>query len=437
MATNFNTVADRNHMYLRDANVCFTEAEQSQDQQKLQACKLAHLPNEIQLQIYFNLDGESLINLESTCKRIRYLIEQSDELWKPLCLPLLEPSLPPGAELSANPYYLFKDMFKALREHTWFTPSVWHGDKELMGSFYVSRYNTENGAIEAHEFYCVRDLANLPPRIGWSRNPSILIQDFIPRLERSTLPILRLSAHACYDENNEIQQPPSPRGLITTFFRAAAILPERIYPSMSLWPPFLIPSKDRARNTSTSGFRNHLKRMQDASPDVFRLRKWITFSNRGLLGISMGEVVETISRLQDDLWKRNPEFPYRGIWVGDYSSHGGEFILFHQPTKYRLEAIKLTGDPNIPRGEYSFTVDDLSHTERICTEREWPGAKVVNAQGHTAHLNFTNSTFSDTQLILISENKVAHYWMNISRISIFRRVDVESLIRGGTGLYVE
>lgn len=91
----------------------------------------------------------------------------------------------------------------------------------------------------------------------------------------------------------------------------------------------------------------------------------------------------------------------------------------------------------MPRGEYTFIVDNLSHTVRTCTEEEWPGARVVNAQGHTAALNFTNRTFSPTQLILISENKVAHFWTNLYRIKVYRRVDIESFIRGGTGGFVE
>ena len=32
----------------------------------------------------------------------------------------------------------------------------------------------------------------------------------------------------------------------------------------------------------------------------------------------------------------------------------------HQPVEGKLEAIKITGDVFIPRGEYAFTVEDLS-----------------------------------------------------------------------------
>ncbi|KAK9328020.1 hypothetical protein V1520DRAFT_371587 [Lipomyces starkeyi] len=400
-----------------------------------QVSQLLRLPTEMKVKIFTFLDGESLIATASTCKQLNTLIRDSEESWKSVCLPILLSSLPRDIPVSSAPYKSYRDLYLSLRTFAWFTPGIWHGNRDLLGSLYVSRYNHITGHLEAHEVFCVHDRSAMTPYREWSLSPSVFVQDFQPRIERSLTPVVKFSPRTEYGKNNEIPQPRSPRGMTTTFFHAAAILPERIvYPQMNLWPPQLIPADDRTRNESPTGFRGHVLHRMDASTNLFRLRRWISFTNADSHGVIMGERVETISRLRRDLWTPDPEFPYRGVWIGDYESHGGEFVLFHQPTKNRLEAIKLTGDPNVPRAEYSFVVDDLSHTERVCVEREWPGARVVAAQGHTAALNFTNNAFSPTQLILISDDLVAHYWINLSRIKIFRRVNIEDLIRGGMGL---
>jgi hypothetical protein len=51
-----------------------------------------------------------------------------------------------------------------------------------------------------------------------------------------------------------------------------------------------------------------------------------------------------------------------------------------------IEAIKLTGDPNIPRGEYTFIAPDIGRGGllRIATEDIFKGARVVKSVGHIA-----------------------------------------------------
>lgn len=48
------------------------------------------------------------------------------------------------------------------------------------------------------------------------------------------------------------------------------------------------------------------------------------------ISVQMGDDVMTYSTLDSRLYTPTPTKPWRGIWVGDYSSHGSEFILFHQ-----------------------------------------------------------------------------------------------------------
>jgi hypothetical protein len=55
-----------------------------------------------------------------------------------------------------------------------------------------------------------------------------------------------------------------------------------------------------------------------------------------------------------------------------------------------LEAVKLTGDPNVPRGEHTFIADDIGPKGllRIATEEPFNGARVVRSRGHVAARGF-------------------------------------------------
>jgi hypothetical protein len=99
--------------------------------------------------------------------------------------------------------------------------------------------------------------------------------------------------------------------------------------------------------------------------------------------------VETFSSLDAAWYTPTPEAPLRGVWVGDYSLHGSELVLFLQEAS-GLKAMKLSGDINVPRGECTFVVDDLvNDVIRVAEEHEWPGAKVVKARGQIADIHFS------------------------------------------------
>ena len=63
----------------------------------------------------------------------------------------------------------------------------------------------------------------------------------------------------------------------------------------------------------------------------------------------------------------------------------------------RIEAIKLTGDPNIPRGEYTFIAPDIGPNGllRVAQEDLFKGARIVKSVGHIAARGFRdgNSAF--------------------------------------------
>ena len=143
--------------------------------------------------------------------------------------------------------------------------------------------------------------------------------------------------------------------------------------------------------------------------------------------VPVGEEIATYATLGPDLYTPTPSKPFRGIWVGDYGAHGCEFLLLYQPDdepddppfdpdsiirldgetdeeyaarqrdavvyRGRLEAIKLTGDANVPRGEVSFVVDELGvggtevHVEH---PRVRFSARAIESRGHIARTGYAN-----------------------------------------------
>jgi Cyclin D1 binding domain/F-box-like len=177
------------------------------------------------------------------------------------------------------------------------------------------------------------------------------------------------------------------------------------------------------------------------------------------LGVRIGEEISTWSTIDASLYTPTPQKPYQGIFVGDYAGHGCEFLLIMHTDKApdppespaesifaafgrardfinevtqsaeaseskaeqmissaqsrntmplgtavyddesvfqgALEAVKLTGDPNVPRGEHTFIADDIGPRGfiRIATEHPFRGARVVRSRGHVAAQGFKNGEF--------------------------------------------
>ena len=134
-----------------------------------------------------------------------------------------------------------------------------------------------------------------------------------------------------------------------------------------------------------------------------------------------------------------PEKLYQGLWVGDYSVHGTEFLLFLQRTTTRLEVIKVTGDPNVPRGQYSWVVPDLTQPGRICEEPEFRGVRAVVGSAQIAHTFFSRPQWipcegihaapAQTDLVFLqSYNEISVHWRMLQQISSFKRINLEALL---------
>lgn len=249
----------------------------------------------------------------------------------------------------------------------------------------------------------------------------------------------------------------------------------RSFPYGNVWPPPAIPASERvsAAHFSRDGPESlppedRPAKRSEISDKSFRIRSWMEMRPAGLRGMSMGwgapsshdgdwsfdssssvfaqasrpwlptflsgphssvsahigDSVTTFSTLDPEVYTPTADQPWKGIWVGDYSTHGCEFLLIKQshPTPFdeaafaatrtdaetdaefaqrranarkyrgRLEAVKLTGDVNVPRGECSFVADDIGDRGYVTTVEEQPflGARVVHSKGHIARSGFTH-----------------------------------------------
>ncbi|KAI0423544.1 hypothetical protein F5Y09DRAFT_220175 [Xylaria sp. FL1042] len=244
-----------------------------------------------------------------------------------------------------------------------------------------------------------------------------------------------------------------------------------IFPYNWVWPPPTIPAPHRVLGhpADIAGAPTHElmaspkwrpANHSEVSDSTFRIRQWMELGPP-TIGFHIGEECVTYSTLDPSLYTPTRERPWRGIWVGDYSVHSCEFLLINQPDvdeegycdplvkletesdaefqsrflsqkvyRGRLEAIKLTGDPNVPRGEYTFLADDLGEDGFVTVAQEPPfqGARIVKSKGHIAGVGFAEDKYIESRLILLSHNRLAQYWVDFGHISFFERVNIDQFL---------
>lgn len=338
----------------------------------------------------------------------------------------------------------------------------------MTGSIILARYDGRRGCIEAYRLVAEHGKHTFE---SWDYRPDVIIHTFNP-IVRLWLddPIVKL------DADIERQSTPKHRvgeeitmrlssghgftpNVVTSTISLCQAIPRALqHPSMALWPPRIIPAEDRVRSESSTMFRDLGHRPQSlaqASDQTFRMRKYLDFGGvEERLGVRMGENVLTFSTLLAESYTPTEQRPWQGIWVGDYSGHGCEFLLVlqkdHDPNirpirastwssvssasststsgedeiddpnlnpigessssvflqenfrvladnplveepednpvpscRGRLEAIKLTGDPNVPRGQYTWIAEDIGPRGfiRQADEQMFKGARVVRSLG--------------------------------------------------------
>ena len=94
-----------------------------------------------------------------------------------------------------------------------------------------------------------------------------------------------------------------------------------------------------------------------------------------------------------------------GDWIGYYHGHHDEVVRITQ-TENRIEAVKVTGDLNVPAGEISFRA--------TLTEKEGEG------EGQVAQTEFRNPRFIPGRLRIIDKDRFTFEWIGLGSVE-FRR----------------
>lgn len=509
---------------------------------------LLSLPTELLQHVLSFLEPIDLAQAAQTCRQL-HTQSYDDLLWHPIVNhSLLKPISTTGPTKS------FRDLYVAHHLH-WFLAKhrIWFGDSEPGGKLLLAHYNEHTGSIEANTIVATR---GVPKASFWEKDPMVIVHSFEPRVSLDTTrPAVKLDIDS--SDADPPNDHPSDRaystqsvysretlmgtvaesGLYSSLMLCRALPASAITESTFVWPPLRIAAPSRTRNVSQDGYNSaghRPTRLSEVSHNNFRLRRWVEYTGRrtnpnfifgtgggvsaalgigmpyfapgmestvgGGMTIRMPEDITTYSTLPESCYMPTAEKPWQGIWCGDYSGHGCEFLLITQPDAAderplprgtdwlrrwfkgtprvhrrgsdssqasfvsaveqldtaqdgiaygqadeevfnaefeeapgprldgfrrppvdtifgdtqdyddaptgRLEAIKLTGDPNIPRGEYTFIAPDIGHGGfvRIADEELFKGARVVRSAGHIAGRGFTHGECKDECLYWTKTN---------------------------------
>lgn len=412
---------------------------------------LLRLPPEILHQILTHLECPDLTSSIRTCRLLRKHAE-SELLWADLIRGNL--SNPPA---SPFPSPTFRSLYIAHHPY-WFLPKhrIWFSDNAHTGKLVLVKYDPRRGCIEGYRLLGRKGDDSFQ---DWSHNPGVNIHSFEPTVTlHYDRPVIKLE-HIDPAQDNRRQGwwegevrmkigSDTHDSVYCTFFLSRAIPKQLQDPRMEVWPPRTIPAEERVRSASQDNFQgwgHKPQNYEEISKKTFRLRTWMQFSvGETAFGVRMGEEVSTWSTLDPEIYTPTEEKPYQGIWVGDYAGHGCEFLLVTQREtvldesyqtqgrtwsrwnsevpedepdmrvimastrhggshgqddsgfKGRIEAIKLTGDVNIPRGEYSWIANDIGSAGflREAAEAPFEGARVVRSRGHVADRGFQNGSLA-------------------------------------------
>ena len=391
------------------------------------------LPVEIIDHILGYMSPKELAFVSMTC-RVLARHAASDRLWRNLVnLHLPKPISNPGIFLS------FRSLYYA-HLSLWFIPQhkIWIGDTRHTGSLVLALYDNRRGVIEGYRVIAERGNRTFE---AWQSNPDVMIPSFNPQvslwLDQSAIslrpqPICESTAlsfgtpsaaimNLGWTWKTDFVMPALDFGYLElrlcrkedTSFEDYEGTRARAW-EKSVWPPLTIPSENRSYRTECKQRARPPENLSEISENTFRI----------LRGRSRNPLVQqpwderTYATLDASLYTPTKEKPYQGIWVGDYSAHGCEFLLFFQrapegPAETQdaeqtdngaesvvhrgsLTAVKLTGDPNVPRGERSFWADDIGPDGFLRLEPNEPfrNARVVKSSGQVAGLGFRDGMLS-------------------------------------------
>lgn len=436
--------------------------------------RLLALPSELIHSILSYLSPHDLAFVTATCHLLREH-GLSDLHWRALVQDQV-----PGCQIRRSyPCSTFRDLYAA-HDRVWFLPKfkIWFSDREMVGKMVLLRYDQRRGCIEGLQMVAVTEPTTFE---RWEETDSnVIIHIFRPTVKlHLENPILQFNVGDAtsagdrpslghrFGQDIPMVLPDRAQNMRSNFILTKPLdqvgASQRLlgdYPYGHIWPPPTIPAHDHVSGVAhgTSDDDDRPTHRSQVSDQTFRIRRWVQMGGwLNDFSVHMGDSTSTYSTLDPVLYTPTPTKPWRGIWVGDYVGHGCEFLLIHQPddppatdaelglvrSQYeteeqweqrrleariyrgRLEAIKLTGDANIPRGEYTFIADNLGPDGLVGIAEKQPftGARMVHSTGHVAGTGFSEGTFQ-VLLLLTALNQVLTRGEQISslRASLFSSV---------------
>lgn len=441
------------------------------------AASLVALPPELIDAILSHLSAHGLSSVSATCRALRRHA-LSDLHWH-RCLQ----ECVPGQQVTiTGPCPTFRHLFASL-DRFWFLPKyrIWFSDRDMMGKLIIVRYDQRRACIEGYQLLAA---SRRTTSHQWRADPRVTVHPFEPELKlHLDKPILQFNAHRLSEDETGVTTRHENRfaneismaledgvgSMFSNFLLTRPLHPSVVekkltgeYPYGNIWPPPTIPARDHVSSLPNGPAvfdvpRDEIPRSRcQLSDQTFRIRRWMEMAgspapprirslgggpasirllerssgsraafvtHAGATGVHIGEEIITFSTLDPTLYTPTESKPWRGIWVGYYSSHGCEFLLINQPDngqpltdsqlgltrghreteeawetrrrearryRGRLEAIKLTGDPNVPRGEYAFVASDLGPDGFLGLAADFPfhGVRMVRSKGHVAATGF-------------------------------------------------
>lgn len=295
---------------------------------------------------------------------------------------------------SPMPYANYHELYtKVFRNYGWML-GTFAGNCQWTGSVIEIFYNHISGLIECRKLQAYA-LFNTPRY--YSVDSDVIWRDFDPVLQAWREPLFQYGNGTPEDQ------------YLASITRLRAVeLNTNIQETQSsgLWPTGSVPVEDRVHVHPAEDCADRDVVSGPFSDDLLAL-------SRPILSRAMFELPYT--QLPSGPIPRHTELFYRipsesqapsgfeehsGLFMGDYSSHGPELIYLYYPTPTSLHAVKLTGDPHVPRGELTWAIDDITTPIRICSEREWPGARAYRGRGQISNHGFHSPTWIDTEVIL-------------------------------------
>jgi len=369
--------------------------------------------------ILYHLSAQDLTRLASTCRKFTEHTAK-DILWARLVNSHLpHPIRDPG------PFDSFRRLYLAHLPY-WFIPQykIWFSDHNHTGNLILARYDNRRGVIDAYRIIADKG----PPELHtWASHPEVMIHSFNPEVSlwlddpvlllKDRDPSAKVAACQAWMAERRMPMPAEAQHLFNSLILCPNNTSSTSELDARLWPPPLIPSNDRIdRETQPLKLP---ERASDVSEVGFRIRRWAHFRFGLQAGLaSDNEAIFSYATLDPSLYTPTKEKPYQGIWVGDYSAHGCEFLLIFQgvPIEYSrsmsdsaedegdpisstwknnsLHAVKLTGDPNVPRGELTFLANlGPDGMLGVADSEPFTGARIVRSRGHVAGLGFRDRTY--------------------------------------------